>query len=67
MEPGRREETAGRPLGLLLAVAWVWCGKGVECHMGGRVAGGLVWGLDWKDHHNPRRQVLSVTSQRVAR
>lgn len=51
MEPGRREELGG-PLGLLLAVAWVWCGKGVECHMGGRAAG----------HHNPRRQVLIVTS-----
>lgn len=33
MEPGRGEETGG-PLGLQLAVAWVWCGRDVECHMG---------------------------------
>lgn len=28
------ERGSGRPLGLQLAVAWVWCGRGVECHMG---------------------------------
>lgn len=51
--------------------SWQWPGCGVgrvwNVTWDAELQAGLVWGLDWKDRYNPRRQVLSVTSQRVAR
>lgn len=40
------ERGRGRPLGLQLAAAWVWCGSGVECHMGCKACR-LAWCEVW--------------------